>query len=64
DSAERCLTHWQTHGLARPRLWHTELDVTTGDASLFKGAAGWVYLQARLLAPERIPCALLPLPRG
>ncbi|MBU4612596.1 type 2 lantipeptide synthetase LanM family protein, partial [Achromobacter sp. GG226] len=25
DSAERCLTHWQTHGLARPRLWHTEL---------------------------------------
>ncbi len=44
----------------RWRYWFTGKELAGTDLSLFKGCAGQVYLQARLAAPERVPCILLP----
>lgn len=34
--------------------------MASADLSLFKGLASQVYLQARLSAPDEVPCVLLP----
>lgn len=60
DAAALHLDRWQSRHDAGPHYWFSKRAMTTGDISLFKGTSGWVYLQARLAAPERVACVLLP----
>jgi type 2 lantibiotic biosynthesis protein LanM len=47
--------------LQTSRYWFTGQGMAGADLSLFKGLASQVYLQARLIAPDIVPCVLLPV---
>lgn len=61
--AQRRVQAWTTPSPDQkaPRYWFTSGDMAGTSLSLFKGITGQVYLQARLAAPETVPCVLLPL---
>ncbi|MBI3533621.1 MAG: type 2 lantipeptide synthetase LanM family protein [Burkholderiales bacterium] len=61
--ARKRIQAWTTPGLEQktPRYWFTDGNMAGTSLSLFKGITGQVYLQARLAAPQTIPCVLLPL---
>lgn len=62
EHAQRRRQDWTGDPPGSPRFWYTGHGLAGHDLSLFKGLAGWTYLEARLAAPEIIPCVLLPLP--
>lgn len=61
--AQRRVQAWTAHDnrQAVPRYWFHGKDMAGTSLSLFKGITGQTYLQARLAAPQEIPCVLLPL---
>ncbi len=61
--AQRRVQAWTAHDNRQtaPRYWFHGKDMAGTSLSLFKGITGQTYLQARLAAPQAVPCVLLPL---